>query len=165
MLRKPLLVALLLSFSATALAGAKFSVEDQFERKHSHKKVFAGKPVAIIAGAQRKTQDAMEAWHKALKGKVPKGARMIALADLDAVPFFIPHSAITKGMKKAFPRMPVLCDWDGEVYPKLGFPKGALIGVGVFKGDGKRLGMVKGKASGGNVKKVVGMLEKALAGS
>ena len=97
-----------------------------------------------MAGMERKTPDAMEAWDKAFRVRAPETARVVGLSNLEGVPFFVPKNSIKKALVKQMPDAVVLCDWKGKVYPELGFPKGATISVGVFDASGDRLGIVNG---------------------
>lgn len=147
-----------LAFAGVASAMTNFTLDDQFKKPHTRADIFAGKPLIIMAGMERKTPDAMEAWDKALRQKAPPSARVIGLSNLKGVPFFVPKSSIKKTLVKQFPSTVVLCDWKGKVYSELGFPKGATISVGVFSATGERLGIVNGPVDDDKVSHVLELL-------
>ncbi len=153
----PLLLVLLASGVRASVA---FGLDDQFGKKHSEADIFAGRPVIMMAGMARKTPDAMEAWDKALRAKAPPSSRVIGFSNLDDVPFFVPKSSITKTLQKQLPKTPVLCDWNGKVYGQLGFPDGATIAIGVFDGQGKRLGIVNGEVTEARIQEVLSLLPR-----
>lgn len=137
----------LLMLASTALGSAGFVLSDQFDREFSDSDVFKEAPVVIIAGAQRKTPDAMEAWDKSLRGRLPDGIQVFGLSNLKKIPFFVPKRSVKRTLAEQLPSTAVLLDWKGSVYPALGFPSGATIAVGVFAPSGARIGMVEGESN------------------
>lgn len=152
------IVALVLAM--TAFASGDFTLDDQFGRAHRRADVFGDGAVVVIAGAQRKTPDAMQAWDRALRARVPEGTRIFGLSNLKKLPFFVPKGAVRKNLAEMLPRTPVLMDWKGKVYPALGFPEGAVISVGVFSSDGERIGVVAGEKTDGRLAEVTAMLSR-----
>ena len=152
----PFLIAT--AVAAAAGASPNFDLKDQYEKPHTQADIFAGKPVIMMAGMERKTPDAMEAWDKALRAKAPESARVVGLSNLEGVPFFVPKGSINKTLVKQLPNTVVLCDWKGKTYAELGFPKGATIAVAVFSATGKRLGLVEGPVTDEKVTRVLGYL-------
>ena len=63
------LTLLILVLASVASAATDFTVDDQFRKAHTRADIFAGKPVIMLAGMERKTPDAMEAWDRALHAK------------------------------------------------------------------------------------------------
>jgi hypothetical protein len=135
-----------------------FTLDDQFGRTHRQADVFGDGPVVVLAGAQRQAPDAMRAWERALRARVPEDTRIIGLSNLKRLPFFVPKGMVTKGLAEQLPNVPVLCDWKGGVYTELGFPAGATISVGVFGASGERLGIVTGEQTDSHLDEVVGLL-------
>jgi hypothetical protein len=135
-----------------------FTLDDQFGRTHRQADVFGDGPVVVLAGAQRQAPDAMRAWERALRARVPEDTRIIGLSNLKRLPFFVPKGMVTKGLAEQLPNVPVLCDWKGRVYTELGFPAGATISVGVFGASGERLGIVTGEQTDSHLDEVVGLL-------
>ena len=146
------------AMTTTVSAATDFNLDDQFQKPHSHADIFAGKPVIMMAGMERKTPDAMEAWDKALRAKAPANAVVLGLSNLEGVPFFVPKGSIRKTLVKQLPDTVVLCDWKGKTYARLGFPKGATIAVGVFGANGERLGIVSGPVNEARVSEVLALL-------
>ena len=149
-----------LLFAAIAFASGDFMLDDQFQRTHRRVDIFQEGPVVIIAGAQRKTPDAMRAWERALHATVPEGTRIFGLSNLKKLPFFVPKNSVRKNLAEMLPKTPVLMDWKGRVYPDLGFPKDAVISVGVFSSSGELLGLVTGEQTEGRRAEVAALLSR-----
>jgi hypothetical protein len=135
-----------------------FPLDDQHGRTHSRSEVFGDAPVVILAGAQRATPDAMQAWERVLRPRLPDGVRILGLSNLGRLPFFVPKGMITKGLASQLPNVAVLCDWKGKAYRSLGFPEGAVVAVGVFGASGERLGFVSAEASAESAGQVLALL-------
>jgi hypothetical protein len=149
-----------LLFAAIAFASGDFMLDDQFERTHRRADIFDDGPVVIIAGAQRKTPDAMQAWEQTLRARVPEGTRIFGLSNLKKLPFFVPKSAVRRNLAEQLPKTPVLMDWKGKVYPNLGFPGGAVVSVGVFGASGELRGMVTGERTETRLTEVLTLLSR-----
>jgi hypothetical protein len=137
----------LLMLASTAFGSTNFVLNDQFDRAFARGDIFKDAPVVIIAGAQRKTPDAMEAWDKALRGRLPEGIRVFGLSNLKKLPFFVPKGSVKRTLAQKLPNTAVLLDWKGKVYPGLGFADSTTIAVGVFGRGGARLGIVEGESN------------------
>jgi hypothetical protein len=148
----------LLSYAASVGAATGFKLDDQYGKSHTQADIFSGKPVIMYAGMERRTPDAMEAWDRALRAKAPPNVKVVGLSNLEGVPFFVPKSSINKTLVKQMPKTVVLCDWEGDIYPKLGFPKGATIAVAVFDANGKRRGLVTGEVNDKRMAEVLALL-------
>lgn len=149
-----------LLFAAAAFAAGDFMLDDQFERTHRRADVFKDGPVVIIAGAQRKTPDAMQAWDRALRARLPEGTRIFGLSNLKKLPFFVPKNGVRKNLAEMLPKTPVLLDWKGKVYPDLRFPAGAVVSVGVFSATGERLGLTSGEQNESRLEEVLALLPR-----
>ena len=136
-------LAVMLAFSVSA--SGDFTLSDQFGRAHTRAEVFAGGATVIVAGAQRKTPDAMTGWVRALQPRLPDGTRLFGLSNLKKLPFFVPKGSVKRTLADKLPKTPVLLDWKGKVYPALRFPDGATVVVGVFESSGSRIGFVSGE--------------------
>lgn len=143
-----------------AFAMPDFTLDDQFERPHRRGDVFRDGLVVIIAGAQRKTPDAMQAWDRALRERSADGLRIYGLSNLKKLPFFVPKGAVRRNLRELLPKTPVLMDWKGTVYPGLGFADGATVSVGVFEANGGRVGIVTGEANGDRVTEVLELVAR-----
>jgi hypothetical protein len=151
-------IGLLLSLSASADAGTKFKLDDQYGKSHTQADIFSGVPVIMYAGMERKTPDEMETWDRALRDKAPSTAKIVGLSNLEGVLFFVPKSSINKTLVKQVPKTIVLCDWEGDIYAKLGFQNGATIAVAVFDANGNRRGLVTGSVNDQRVGEVLALL-------
>jgi len=153
-------VILPLSIAAAALASGDFMLDDQFERSHRRVDVFGDGPVVIIAGAQRKTPDAMQAWDRALRARAPEGTRIFGLSNLKKLPFFVPKNGVRKNLAEMLPKTPVLLDWKGRIYPDLGFPAGAVVSVAVFSAKGERRGLITGEQTESRLSELLELLSR-----
>ena len=97
-------------------------LSDQHEVEHDLAPLMAG-PTVLIAGSERKTGEAIRDWLRLMPSR--PGLRVLGLADLDAVPFFVPRSSIRSGLVELVPRASILCDYDGEVAEALGLTPGS----------------------------------------
>jgi hypothetical protein len=136
---------LLPAFSA---AVPPFQLEDQFEKPHTERELFGGAPTLLVAGDQRKTGDHIKAWAAALRASPAGQVRLVGLANLDGVPFFVPNSSIRSSLRETCPDITVLCDWKGELYEKLALPEDS-VSVSLFD------------AKGSLVRRIVGEVEPA----
>lgn len=93
-------------------AAPVFTLEDQFERKHTQLTVFARTPVVLVGGDKRATGERIGEWF----ARLGPGLALYGIADLDSVPFFVPRGAIRSNLREVSPRRPVLLDWKGQVY-------------------------------------------------
>jgi hypothetical protein len=135
--------AVMLTASAAA-APVSRTLEDQFGRA-VEVRVGAGFAVVAVVSDQRSAAEEIAAWDEALAG-LPSGTIVYRIADLKALPFFVPRGAVTKDLRGARPEMPVLLDWKGEASSALGAPK-KTTAVLVFGPDGAEKGRVAGEAS------------------
>lgn len=134
------ITAVLLSVVHALAASAAVStpLKDQFGAKHKLSEKLGRGALVVVAGDQRKSRDALRAWATPLATSLPKGATLVVLAELDSVPFFIPNSTVTDKLIEIFPKVPVLCDWDNEVYEAIGFKDDTLSSVAVYDKSGTR---------------------------
>ena len=159
----PLLLPVVLALGAAP--PPRFSLHDQFERPHTQATVFGAGPVVMVGGDERGTREAMVLWVRALRGPLGGDAALWGLADLDGVPFFVPNSTVRKGLRRELPRTPVLCDWDGEVYPRLGFSEDTVTEVRVFDAAGEAVGTVTGPPTAERVRAVLTQVARARRGA
>jgi len=150
-----LALALLLSSAPPALR-----LSDQHEVEHDLKPLLAG-PTVLIAGSERKTGEAIRDWLRLMPSR--PGLRVLGLADLDAVPFFVPRSSIRSGLVELVPRAPILCDCDGEVAEALGLTPGSSTAHVLF--EGRIVARVAGPPSAASVAAVLARVRTATAGA
>lgn len=138
--------ALLLGSRWALAAPPTFVLEDQWERTFDQSAVFRAK-VVLLGGDQRRTGDRIGEWAKQLDGLFVYG-----IADLRALPFFVPKSSVRSNLTQVAPKTSVLLDWKGSVYaPLLGFPKDQEIVVQVHGVDGAVLSRVVGSVTNDRV--------------
>jgi hypothetical protein len=115
---------------------------DQYERAYRLDQVVGRGVAIVIGGDQRKTDAQVKSWATALTPVVPAGAALFGLVNLEALPFFVPNSAIRSSLRESMPKVPVLCDWSGNGYRAVAAPS-AEAWVAVYR-DGQLLGRVVG---------------------
>jgi hypothetical protein len=135
--------AALLGLGAFA-APAAASLEDQFGSQ-VEVRIGAGKAAVVIASDLRDAAEQIAAWDSSL-GSLPASVVEYRIANLKALPFFVPRGAVTRDLKNKHPDMPLLLDWKGEVSAGLGAPRKSTA-VLVFGLEGSELGRVEGAAS------------------
>jgi len=144
-MRLRLFTTLLLLLTTSGILAAKtgFPLDDQFQKKHTWQSLFNGKILIIIGGDQRKTAEYSKAWKAQLDPVVGQKARIIGLANLDGVPFFVSNNSIRENLRESVPGLPVLCDWDGKAFEALGMTPDTIT-VLVFRKNGTLAGRVTG---------------------
>jgi hypothetical protein len=133
----------ILAASATAAPSEK-TLEDQYGRA-VEVRVGAGASVVAVVSDVRAAAEEIVEWDRALAGLQP-GVAVYRIADLKALPFFVPRGAVAKDLKDKHPDVQLLLDWKGDACAALGAPK-KTTAVLVFGPDGSELGRVKGTAS------------------
>lgn len=108
----------------------------------------------VIYSAEREAGDYLKAWHQGLKARLPADTALLAVADLGAVPFFVPKNAIIKQLAADYPDVPMLLDWKGSLGPVLAAGKSKAT-VTVYSG-GRMLRQETGDYTAG---KAVTLLE------
>jgi hypothetical protein len=121
-----------------------FSLEDQFGIRHAPPSLFANRPVLIVGGAQRRSEERIAAWAAEVKRAHPGRVDVFGLVDLHRVPFFLPKSVIRKHLKQKCPDLAVLCDWNGKVYRSLGLPREET-GAVLFDHEGRLVEQLTGE--------------------
>ena len=115
-----------------AAAPPSFVLEDQRQKKHDTRAVLGGdKPVVLLAGAERESGPAVQAWAK----RLPISVKVYGIADLSDLPFFVPHAAVRSGLAEEVPATPVLLDFEGTTYTALGLPDGILSAGGAHRDE------------------------------
>ena len=162
--RAPALRAAFAFFGAAVLAAAAIPVpvvmalEDQYGRP-TELRVGVGRAVVAVVSPVRAAAEEISAWDEALAG-LPGGVDVYRIADLKALPFFVPRGAVTKDLREKHGKTLLLLDWKGEVSAALGGPK-RITAVLVFGPDGMELGRVEGAASLSGALKVKDLLARA----
>lgn len=159
---KPTFVLLLfLFFAISALAqgsAGAWTLQDQFG-KSADVRVGVGRTVLVIVSDTREAADEIDAWEKLL-GTLPAAADVYRIANLKAIPFFVPKGSVMKDLKEKYPGMSLLLDWKGSVSSELKAPM-KTVAVLVFGPDGAELGRVVGAASVSGAEKVKENLARA----
>jgi hypothetical protein len=79
----------------------------------------ATRNLVVIYSAEREAGDYLKAWYQGLRARLPADAVLLAVADLGAVPFFVPKNAIIRQLAADYPDVPMLLDWKGSLGPML----------------------------------------------
>jgi len=127
------------------------TLQDQFG-KASWIEAGRGKAHIILASDQRESTQDFSDWSQAL-ASLASSHGIQALANLKALPFFLPHELIASTLRKDLPAFPVLLDWKGRVSAALAVPPNATA-VLVYSPSGRLLGQVQGRPSPGLVEEV-----------
>lgn len=146
------LAFVLLSGSLQAQEGIPSEVlQDQFG-KDSRIQAGRGKAHILLASDQRESTQDFSDWSLAL-ASLASSHGIQALANLKALPFFLPHELIASSLRKDLPALPVLLDWKGRVSAALAVPPN-VTAVLVYSPSGRLLGQVLGRPSPGLVEEV-----------
>ena len=156
------LFTILLVILITEILAAKtgFPLEDQFMKRHTWQSLFSGKTLIIIGGDQRKTAEYSKAWKARLDPVLGQRVRIIGLANLDGVPFFVSNNSIRESLRESVPALPVLCDWDGKAFEALGMTPGTIT-VMVYGKTGTLAGRITGLVSATGVARVKALVDTA----
>lgn len=131
-------------------------LEDQFGASVDLGAAMAGGKLVLALSAERDAADRLKEWSQALAGKLPAGARIALVADLSAIPFFVPKSSVIKQLKEDYPGLPILLDWKGAVAKAVGM--GKLKNLAEAWSFGKRLARAEGSADASRVAAIVAAL-------
>jgi hypothetical protein len=115
-----------------------------------------GRPVLIFSSDRRDAAELMEAWARAL-APFPLGVAAHFVADLKALPFFVPRGAVSAWLARKHPKNPILLDWTGSFSKGLAAARNDVT-VLVFGPDGS----LWAKASGIPTEGAVAELKAAL---
>lgn len=124
-LHAPWLVAIFaLIATAPLLAQARqipsnTTLSDQSGTESRIGQLAATRTMVVLYSAEREAGEYLKAWYQGLKAKLPTDAILLAVADLSAVPFFVPKNAIIKQLAADYPEVPMLLDWKGSLGPVL----------------------------------------------
>ena len=99
-----------------------FEITDQFDRLHTEAELL-GAVVVMLVSDQRGSQYSDE-WERGIRGSFPatehpQGVRVVSIANLHNVPFFI-----RRFVKSKFPKdeqVPIWLDWHGQIAKAYGF--------------------------------------------
>jgi hypothetical protein len=157
------LIAALLALCALAplcaqeqpIAG-NLTLSDQFGTELKLGELAAGSTLIIVYSAERDAADYLYAWHEAIKAVLPAGTRLVAAADLSAVPFFVPKGAITKQLAADYPGLPILLDWKGALSKALAPGKDKAVAV-IYRG-GSAIIRIRGVASAAEAARLIAAL-------
>jgi len=104
-----LVSTLLLATTSSVLTEPLLS--DQFGNELDIGKVLASPSVLLLHSDERDAAEQL----KYLSQLVGPGVQIVAVADLSALPFFVPKKAVTESLKKDEPGLPIMLDWKGEI--------------------------------------------------
>ena len=141
-------------------------MEDQFRVAHTNDSFFSGpgsdRPLVLIAGDQRRTDDNIRAWVNLLKGPLGDRVRYVGMANLRGLPFFVSKNSVRSSLKKKLPDVQVLCDWNGDGFKKFAFVR-RQTNVQVYSRTRALVGSVTGKPDDQTASAVISLVERALS--
>ena len=130
-----------------------FSVEDQYEKKHTQNSL-KGKVVIIIAADKRKLSSSFLKWLQQIKKTVKKPVIVRGILGFDKDPGSIGSFFIKRGFKKKkYMGVRVYLDWTKRVFKKFGFPNNT-VSVMVFNRGGKKVKLVRGPYTAACLKQI-----------
>lgn len=97
----------------------EFSLSDQYDRQYSLQS-FIGQPIVLLA-SDKKGSEQNHLWIESIEKRYGKNVRIIGVADVRTVPFFL------KGkIRNDFKKNPnsILLDWEGTIFTAYGLSKG-----------------------------------------
>jgi len=110
------------------------SLEDQLGGRLDLGAELARGGVLLFWSDRRESSADLAAWARLLAAESCPGLRVVAVADLKALPFFVPRQAVARQLAKDEPAKPILLDWKGEAAARLGIkggePSVLLVGPG-----------------------------------
>lgn len=121
-------IFLFLYIVLVAVASVVFAeplLQDQFGNELDIGKVLSQGSVVLLHSDERDATELL----KYLSELVGSGVRVIAVADLSALPFFVPKKAVVESLKKDEPTLPIFLDFKGLLKKKEGFSSGSLARV------------------------------------
>ncbi|HAE21517.1 MAG TPA: hypothetical protein DCG47_04220 [Spirochaetaceae bacterium] len=129
------------------------ALSDQFGNEMKLGELAGNGTLIIVYSAERDAADYLSAWHEAIKAILPAGTRLVAAADLSAVPFFVPKGAIIKQLAADYPALPILLDWKGSLSKALAPGKDKAV-VALYRG-GSQIIKVRGIASAAEAARLI----------
>jgi hypothetical protein len=127
-----------------AAAQGSPSLNDQFGHE-VRIAIGEGRVTIILTSDRRDAAELIEEWVRAL-APFPEGVAAHFVANLKALPFFVPRAAVTSSLVRQHPSTPVLLDWTGSFSRSLYAAKND-VSVLVFAPDGQLAARANGKPS------------------
>lgn len=119
---KPLWLAMILSLTASSPVFAQprsipgnATLSDQFGQESKIGLLSATKTLVVFYSAEREAALYLQAWYQGIKTRLPEDTVVLAVADLSAVPFFVPRNAIIRQLVSDYPGFSILLDWKGTL--------------------------------------------------
>ena len=131
-------------------------LSDQFETESRISQLAATRSIVVIYSAEREAGDYLRTWYQALRAKLPTDTPLLAVADLGAVPFFVPKNAIIKQLAADYPDLSILLDWKGSLGTILAAGKSTATAT-VYAGSRQQM-----QVTGGYTAEKAGTLLEAL---
>ncbi|MFA6504619.1 MAG: hypothetical protein WCT14_00905 [Treponemataceae bacterium] len=115
------------TFSALITLGAVAEpiLSDQFGDSLDAGAMLAFPRVILLRSSEREAAARIAVMEEALKGAGGDGIPVLRVADLAALPFFVPRSAVTGALRKNTPDLRIFLDWKGELTARLSLPSGS----------------------------------------
>jgi len=138
-----------------------FDLEDQLGNRWESQKL-VGTPYILIV-ADREGAQHSEQWGTEIGRRVPKRTPIIGCANFDGVPFFL-HWFVQMQVRKRQLPAPLLFDWDGALFRRLGCKTG-VPAILVVRSDGRIAFRYDGPLSTTAIDVVVGNVRSLLVDS
>ena len=118
-------------------------LEDQFGNSVDVGRAMRSGRTILAVSDEREAGDRLAEWAARLRPDAPAGVVVLYVADLSAVPFFVPKSAIVKQLREDYPGLAIMLDWKGVVAKAVSL--GKLKNVAEAWSGGRRVARVEGK--------------------
>jgi hypothetical protein len=130
---------------SAASVSAEPELNDQFGAAADLGTLLASPRVILLHSDERDGVEKISAMRKAVAGAA-EGALVpvVCVADLSALPFFVPRSAVAGSVKKDVPDFRLFLDWKGALGGRLKLPEGS---VARAYADGRQLAELRADAA------------------
>lgn len=135
---------------ASALPPVGTVLEDQFGNGVDVGLAMRSGKTILAVSDERDAGDRLSEWSLRLRSDAPPGVQVLFVADLSAVPFFVPRSAIVKQLREDYAGFPILLDWKGVVAKAVSL--GKLKNVAESWSGGRKVARVEGKTDAEKVR-------------
>ena len=125
-------------------------LEDQFGNSVDVGRAMRSGRTILAVSDEREAGDRLSEWSSRLRSDAPAGVVVLFVADLSAVPFFVPKSAIIKQLREDYPGLAIMLDWKGVVAKAVAL--GKLKNVAEAWSGGLRVARVEGPADAGKAR-------------
>jgi hypothetical protein len=111
-----------------AMGITDFTLADQFEVQQTVR--FQGTQTIVMIG-DRAGLEQIPLWEQRLQSEFANAQmqmpQIVRVAYFKGMPFFVPRGLARNSVQKTFPKVSVLCDWDGTLGEQYGYTEGCAL--------------------------------------